>query len=177
MRKLLVKKHESSYETTEQDTTDNDYTFETETTEPPQKRTLQLITKTGYVRPPQGTYQDRLTKEEIIKKLEGYVPLKTMEEKKQLVNMTPFRTYVKYYNVPTKKFRTGGLLLRVSYPDYIMLANPSKELAWSVQLKENIFYIPHPKKLEEIEERKRKEKEVKQKLFDLYQKGLLTTKK
>lgn len=180
MRKLLIQKQESSYETTtEQDTAD--YTFETDTefdTEENGHRNygLKHISTTGYVRPTQ-TYQDRLTKDDIRKRLEGYVPLKTMEEKKQLLNMTPFKTYIKYFHVPTRKFRVGGLLLKVCYPDYIMLVNPSKNLTWAVNLKENLIYVPHPKKLEEQALKKQKEKEIKERLFDLYQKGQLTTKR
>jgi hypothetical protein len=138
------------------------------------------IVNTGYKKPKQGTFQDNLTKEDIQKKLIGYKSLKTMSQKKYLQTLVPFKAWVRYYNPITKQFRTGGLLMKVD-PDmrFIMLVNTSKNLTWSVQLKDNIIFVPDPK----IQEEKETEQNLKEKLLDLYKNGKLmattttTTKK
>jgi hypothetical protein len=67
--------------------------------------------------------------------------------------------------------------MKVSYPDYIMLVNTSNNLSWSVQLKDNIIYIPDQRKVNYKKDEKDKEKLIKEKLYEMYQKGKLTTKK
>lgn len=131
------------------------------------------ITDSNYKRPKSGTAQDNFTKADIIKKLEGFIPLRTMEEKKILTQLPTFKTWIRYINAHTKQFRTGGLLMKVSYPDYITLLNPGKQLTWSVQIKDNIIYIRDPK--EEIA--KKEETELKERLFEMYANGQLTLKR
>jgi hypothetical protein len=150
------------------------------------------IVDSNYRKPRTGTKQDNLTREEIIEKIENTIPLKTMHEKRYLEQMPLFKTWIKYYNTETKQFRTGGLLFKVAYPDYIMLINTSQKLTWSVQLKDNIIYIPDPrlmyKRQEQQKERRKqkaqetkKEREqeavIKEKLFELYKRGKLAAKK
>jgi hypothetical protein len=107
-----------------------------------------------------------------------------------------FKTWVRYYNVEKKQFRTGGLLMKVAYPEYITLVNTVNNVSWSVQLKDVIIYILHPdiakQRIEENEEKrkeksketqverkiekqneKKKEKVIKDKLYELYKKGEL----
>lgn len=94
-----------------------------------------------------GSKQENFTINDILKKLVNYIPLKTMNEKEILQQLPIFKTWIRYYNVKTKQFRTGGLLMKVSYPDYITLVNTTNKLSWSVQLKDNIIYIPDPRKI------------------------------
>lgn len=103
------------------------------------------IADTGYRRPRQGTVQSNMTIDDVKAQLVGYIPLQTMEEKQVLCSLQPFKTWIKYINTNNRRFRTGGLLMKVSYPDYIMLVNPGKKLTWSVQLKDNLVFIPQPK--------------------------------
>ena len=57
---------------------------------------------------------------------------------------------------------------------FIMLVNTSKNLTWSVQLKDCIVFIP--KDIEEKEKTKQKEQMTKEKLYKLYQQGKLGKK-
>ena len=135
------------------------------------------IVNSKYRKPQSGSRQDRFTKQEILKRLENYIPLKTMQDKKVLERLPLFKTWVRYYNTQTKQFRVGGLLMKVVYPDYIMLINTAQNLTWSVQLKDNIIYIPHPKVAEEKRQEKKRDNIIKDKLLEMYKQGKLTTKK
>lgn len=113
--------------------------------------------------------QNTFTQDEIDEKLQGYVPLKTMEQKKYLETLKPFKTWIRYHNTKLDQFRTGGILVKVSYPDYLVLRNNNNNVAWSVQLKDNIIYVPDPK----IQRDKEKEQRVKDKLYEMFQRGEL----
>jgi hypothetical protein len=63
--------------------------------------------------------------------------------------------------------------MKVSYPDYITLLNPSQQLTWSVQLKDNIIYIKDPKETV----LKQNKNDLKEKLFHMYQHGQLSLKR
>jgi hypothetical protein len=139
---------------------------------------------TNYKRPRGGTYQENMTIEDIKDKIDGLIPLKTMQDKRIFTKLPTFRTWVKYINKDTMQFRTGGLLMKVEYPEYIMLANTSQKLAWSVRLEDNIFFIRDPRELIEkakretyekqtIKEQKEKETKIKERLYELYEKGQL----
>lgn len=139
---------------------------------------------TTYKRPRGGTYQENMTIEDIKEKIDGLIPLKTMQDKRILTKVPIFRTWVKYINKDTMQFRTGGLLMKVEYPEYIMLANTSQKLAWSVKLEDNIFFIKDPRELIEkanqelqtkqaLKEQKEKQTKIKDKLYELYEKGQL----
>lgn len=195
-RKLLVEKQStetSTYTDTNTETYDDEYysdtddtytTTETSQTGSGEKRYV-TISKVNYRKPPQGTIQDNFSKDEILRRLQNCIPLKTMREKKILEEMPIFKTWIRYYNVDKRLFRVGGLLLKVSYPDYIMLVNPTKNLTWSVQLRDNIIYIPDPRKQEENQKQKQKEKReqlekermIKDKLYEMYKGGKLAVKK
>lgn len=172
----IIKKQEYTSDTSETSDTDS-YTenYYTETTQQDggTKKYISIV-DSGYKKPKGGTLQDNLTKEDVKQKLIGYKSLKTMQQKKYLQTLAPFKTWIRYYNPTTKQFRTGGLLMKVD-PEmrFIMLVNTSKNLTWSVQLKDNIIFVPDPK----IQEEKEKEQNLKEKLLDLYKKGKLTTKK
>lgn len=128
----------------------------------------ELTSNGGYTRPLGGTRQENLSKEEIYKLLNGYIPLRTMEEKKALTRLKCFKTWVRYINMDKKLFRFGGILTRVVWPDYIMLMTPKKDIVWSVQLQSSIIYVKPPK-----ESVKEKEKAIKDKLYELYKAGQL----
>lgn len=129
------------------------------------------ISLSKYKKPASGTVQDSFTREEVLKKIQNCIPLKTIEEKKILTKMPYFRTWVRYYNTNTKQFRVGGILMKVVYPDYMVLVNLNSKISWSVQLKDVIVYITDPKHNE-----KYKEKVVKDKLYLLYKQGKLSRK-
>lgn len=103
--------------------------------------------------------QNLYTPEIIQDKIQGYIPLTTMQDKKKLINLVPHNVWIKYFNEKLKKFRTGGLLIKVEYPKYITLLNPTLKLTWCVQLDENIIFIPDVvKKNEKLETERKKEK-------------------
>lgn len=66
-------------------------------------------------------------------------------------------------------FRTGGILTKNGYPDYIVLLNPYKKLTWSVNLKTNNIFM------EDLRQ-KQKEKAEKDNLYKLYTAGMLRMK-
>ena len=122
-------------------------------------RKFESIAHTNYKIPAGGTYQDNMSKSEIKKKLIGYKSLKTDESKRYLLTLTPFKVWIKYYNPTTKQFRTGGLMMKVD-PQlrYMMLVNTSSNITWSVQLKDNIIFVPDPSKKEQEATRNREVK-------------------
>lgn len=152
------------------------------------------IANTRYKKPINGTKQDLFTKDEIINRLENSIPLKTMEEKKILTKLPYFKTWVRYFNTKTKKFRVGGHLMKVVYPDYIVLVNLNNKISWTVQLKDCIFYINDPRLKNETVNNTRKlinnkidnnsnnknksnenmEDKIKDKLYSLYKQGKLS---
>lgn len=131
------------------------------------------ITESNYKKPKDGSRQDNFTKEQIRDKLDGYKALKTSQEKRYLLTLKPFKVWVRYFNTVTKEFRVGGLL-KVVDPDlrYIMLVNTSKNLTWSVQLKDCIIFVPN--NLEQKQLDKEKEQITKNKLYTLYRQGKLS---
>jgi hypothetical protein len=133
------------------------------------------LVESGYKKPKEGSKQDNMTKEQIKEKLQGYKSLKTMQDKRYLLNLKPFKVWIRYFNTVTKEFRVGGLLKLVD-PElrFIMLVNTNKNLTWSVQLKDNIIFVP--KNIEAKEQEKEKEKLTKEKLYKLYKEGKLAKK-
>ena len=183
-KKYIIEKQETTNGGTTTTTTDmdsNEYYSDTDDTDQAggsnKKIVFKSIVDAKYKKPVSGSRQDNLSRDDIVKKLENYIPLKTMREKEILTKLPYFKTWIRYYNTDTKQFRTGGLLMKVVYPEYIMLVNTAKNLSWSVQLKNNVIYIPDQKILDEKEKQKEKEDKIKDKLFEMYKQGLLTNKK
>jgi hypothetical protein len=162
-------------ESSDEDSSVHDYNSESETysSEGGGKYRFTSIVESGYKKPKEGSKQDNMTKEQIREKLQGYRALKTMQDKKYLLNLKPFKVWIRYFNTKTKEFRVGGLLKLVD-PEmrYIMLVNTNKNITWSVQLKDNIIFIPT--NIEEKEQEREKEKLTKEKLYKLYKEGKLT---
>jgi hypothetical protein len=133
----------------------------------------ELDTGLSYQRPDQGTKQDNLTPENIKHLIKDMIPLKNIKDKKVLTKLPLFKSWVKYYDRSIKKFRTGGLLMKVEYPNYIVLSNASLKLSWSVQLTDNfLLFIHNPsEKIQEITVSAKKEK-----LYELYQAGKIHIK-
>jgi hypothetical protein len=146
-----------------------------------EKNLFKSISDSNYKKPKGGTYQDNLSKSEIKKKLIGFKSLKTKEAKKYLLTLTPFKTWIKHYNPTTRQFRTGGLLLKVDPKlRFIMLVNTANKISWSVQLDDNIIFVPDPLKKEQEEKDKKdreinikKEEIIKDKLYKLFITGKL----
>lgn len=122
----------------------------------------------SYKRPHGGTRQENLTKDEMLKMLDGYIPLRTMEDKRILTRLRCFKSFIRYINLDTNLFRIGGILTKVVYPDYIMLMNPRGNIVWSVQLRNTVIYIKAPGVSQ-----KEKESMIKEKLYSMYKKGQL----
>lgn len=117
------------------------------------------------------------TKEQIKEKLKGYKALKNKKDKEILLELQPFKVWIRYFNTDTKKFRVGGLLKLVDENlRYIMLVNTTKGITWSVQLDDNIIFIPDPENQKEKLKEKLKEEYEKDKLYKLYKAGKLKKK-
>lgn len=125
---------------------------------------LVRIGEDGFVKTTYGL-QDEINddREKIYEQLEGYmrVPEELCEYLLQGAN-------IKYIN-DEGYFRTGGVLLKNGYPDYLVLLNPYKKLTWSVNLKKNNIFV-------EDLDKKFKENIEKDNLYKLYKEGLLSIK-
>lgn len=88
-----------------------------------------------------------LSEDEIKEKLEGYIPLHTMEDKKILASLPYYETRVRYINNYPKKFESG-YLIDVKYPHYIMLSNTKMTYQWSVELNDKTIFIRKKKKIQ-----------------------------
>lgn len=183
MKRFIVQKQDSTKTTEDESDTavtdsyiqDTSYVEDTEEQEGGAAR-FNSIARSDYKKPSKGSRQDNMTKDEIKKKLVGYVPLRTMKEKKVLEQMPLFKTWVRYINNETKQFRTGGLLMKVEYPNYIMLVNTQKNLSWSVQLNENIFFIRDPSDADNYKKERENVQVTKDKLYEMYKRGELKKK-
>lgn len=189
MKKRLVieKRGTSSTTYSDSESQSESYLVDTDFTETEQgKKLFQSLTQSDYKKPREGSAQDNMTIEEIKEKLKGYIPLRTMDEKKLLKRMPIFKTFVRYINNKTRQFRLGGVLLKVEHPDFIVLGNLQMQMSWSVQLKDNIIFIRDPrlkrlddeekyqKRQEQREQNKAikdKEKLIKDKLYTMYKNG------
>lgn len=83
---------------------------------------------------PDETFTEKLSKEDIKYFLEDYVKIDDINQIKK-------GSHVRYFD-KTKdglKFRMGGLVTVLGFPNYIILSNGSK--TWSVQLKSAIIYM------------------------------------
>jgi hypothetical protein len=181
MRKKLIIEKQSTCQTTTtqnttttQDTTTDDTTSTiTNTLTETQPPLYQSLADSNYKVPRGGTIQDNMTIDDIKTRLKGCVALKTMADKQALETLPLYKTWIKYINIRTRKFRTGGFLMKSSYPDYIMLVNIKQNLVWSVQLKDNIIYIRDPEIVQAEKKESMKERKIKEKLYDMYKQGRL----
>jgi hypothetical protein len=107
----------------------------------------QRLSQERYNRPDK-TIQDKLTKEEIAEKLQGYVKVDNIAE-------VPLNTHLRYFTTEInkktgateRKFRLGGFLTNnLNNKKYIILSNG--KLSWSVQTENTIFF--RKKSIEEI---------------------------
>ncbi len=170
--KYQGKKYQKEQTETTQNTEDDYTEDESETND--QKYKYTSLTDTNY----KGkSKQAEMSKEQIKEKLKGYKALKTANDKKVLLELQPFKTWIRYFNTETKQFRVGGLLKLVD-PSlrYIMLVNTAKGITWSVQLNDNIIFIPDPEKQKEKLKEKLKEECEKDKLYKMYKAGKLKKK-
>lgn len=176
-RKLIVKKEETDASS---ETTDTALYTETQTETTPKRKYTKKpraeytsIVQSDFEPPRGGTQQDNMTDEQISNCIDGYIPLRTPEEKEVLTTLPLFKTWVRYYNIHTKKFRIGGLLMKVVHPTYIMLVNTANHIAWSVQLKDNIIFIRHPEEIEKERLEEERINMIKDKLYEMYINGEL----
>lgn len=179
-KKLIVKKQDSDVESdSDSDLNNVSEAIKNDKYENRKRKIVDrffTLDETGYVIPPEGSKQDNFTSEEILTRLEGFIPLKTIKQKEVLTTLPMFKTWVKYINTDTGKFRTGGLLMKVVYPDYIMLMNSYYNLTWSVQLKNTIIFIRNPIEEKRLQLEREREEAIKEELYQLYKKGELKRK-
>jgi len=114
------------------------------------------LTTDSYKRP-KYTKTETLSKEEIKELLEDY-------EKVDDIGKVKIGSSMRYFDVSDKdnnKFRYGGTLVNISYPNYIVLSAKGK--SWSVQISDAIFF-----KRINIEELKKEYEEIFLKLEEKY---------
>ena len=84
---------------------------------------------------PKTTYQEKLSREQIEDKLQGY-------EKVDDISEVPLNTHIRYFieqKDGSQLFRTGGFLQNKQNPEkYIMLSNGKN--VWSVQVANTVFF-------------------------------------
>lgn len=170
-KRIIVKKLNSSdSESTTTTITDSESEFDsTEDSTIYKRKEYNSIVNSRYKL---NSKQDKMSEDVVKQKLQGFIPLTTIRDKKILTTLPLFKTWIRYINIKTGQFRIGGLLMKVEYPDYIMLVNNDKNLTWSVQLKDNMIFIRDPSRREEV----KKEQLVKNKLYQMYRNGELKRK-
>lgn len=172
----------SEFQTESENFESDEYYTETDSIIEDNEFPFMRLRDSKYIKPRGGTKQDLMTKDEIIKRIQNTIPLKTMEEKKILTRLPYFKTWLRYFNTKTRKFRIGGVLMKVVYPDYLILGNINNKISWTVQIKDCIFYVTDPK-LKETEEstvnikERTEEDKIKDKLYTLYKQGKLARTK
>jgi hypothetical protein len=171
----IIKKEDSYGDSSDTDSSHTDSVSSGYSSQGGGKYRFTSIVESSYKKSKTGSKQDNMTKEQIKEKLQGYKALKTSQDKRYILNLKPFKVWIRYFNTVTKEFRVGGLLKLVD-PSlrYIMLVNTNKNLTWSVQLKDNIIFVPN--NVEEKQQEREKEKLTKEKLYKLYKDGKLAKK-
>jgi hypothetical protein len=109
--------------------------------------TKRLSRDTNY-KPTGKTYQSTLSKEDIAKKLDGYIRVESTK-----LFLVPLNTHLRYFTVNPKnnekEFRLGGFITKFGdNNEYVVLSNGN--FSWSVQIGNTIFY--KKLKLEEYKE-------------------------
>lgn len=112
-----------------------------------------------YIRPDK-TKQDIIneSEESIKNKLKGWILVPP-----DLLDKLELGIWVRYVSID-RKFRTGGIIIKNSSPDYVILKNPKLKISWSVNVKKNYLFIqdtPH----------KKEEERMKDVLYQLWKKG------
>ena len=107
--------------------------------------------------------QDNINTErdKILKELENFIQIPYKHCDKLILG-----TKIKYIT-DEGNFRIGGILIKNSFPEYIVLMNSSNRFKWSVNLKSNHIFIEDLNKID-------KEKTEKNNLYKLYKNGLLS---
>lgn len=113
--------------------------------------------------------QKNMTKQEIRDDLNGFKSLKNHE---YLLKLPLYKTHIKYFNKTKKAYRTGGHLMKVD-PElrFIMLVNFKLQKSWSVQLNDNIIFIPEDSVLSNDDVNN-----LKDKLYEMYINNNIQTK-
>lgn len=113
--------------------------------------------------------QKNMTKQEIRDDLKGFKSLKSHE---YLLKLPLYKTPIKYFNQTKKAYRTGGQLMKVD-PElrFIMLVNFKLQKSWSVQLNDNIIFIPEDSILSNDDVNN-----LKDKLYEMYINNNIQTK-
>jgi hypothetical protein len=108
------------------------------------------------------TIQDNINedKDTIINSLEGYIQIPY-----NLCDKLILGAKIKYIT-DDGLFRFGGTLIKIGFPNYIVLLNNYKKITWSVNLKTNNIFMEDIKEIEKI-------KQEKENLYKLYKAGML----
>lgn len=111
-----------------------------------------------------------VTIEQLRERLQNY---KRIFEFKDLASI-PLGTWVKYIIIPTKDYKSGGVLIKNNFPEKFVFKNPKTQFIWSVKLSDKAFFIVDKEKLNQSREKVNDEKSE---LYKLYKNGKLQIKK
>ena len=122
---------------------------------------IQRISDDDYIKK-NITIQDNINedKDTIINSLEGYIQIPYKFCDKLILG-----SKIKYIT-EEGLFRTGGTLIKIGFPNYIVLLNRNKKITWSVNLKTNNIFMEDVREMEKI-------KKEKENLYKLYKAGML----
>jgi hypothetical protein len=122
---------------------------------------IQRISDDDYIKN-EITIQDNINedKDTIINSLEGYIQIPYKFCDKLILG-----SKIKYIT-DEGLFRTGGTLIKIGFPNYIVLLNSYKKITWSVNLKTNNIFMEDVREIEKI-------KKEKENLYKLYKAGML----
>lgn len=115
-----------------------------------------------YYEKPENSVHDIINedKDKVIEALEGYIRIPYEYCDKLILG-----SKIKYIT-DEGLFRTGGILIKNGYPNYIVLLNGYKKITWSVNLKTNNIFM------EDMKEKQKIQKE-KDNLYKLYKANML----
>ncbi len=124
--------------------------------------------------------QDDYTEDDIKELVKGLKILDNIKDMEILKVFQLNKKYIKYFNKSINKFRIGGMLIRVDYPDTISLRGINSKNVWKIKLENSIIFVDINESDNEkyllYKEEKKKEK-LKDKLYDLYINNKLQIKK
>ena len=111
---------------------------------------------------PKITKQDLISEnsDELKNKLEGWILIP--EDYLDRIQCGIWVRYVSHQGL----YRSGGVLIKNASPTYMVLLNTKIKKSWSVDLSKNHIFV-------ENQEEKKKVKMMKDKLYKLYQEGML----
>jgi hypothetical protein len=111
---------------------------------------------------PKFTEQDYISsnRELFKEKLKDFIQVEP-----QFIEEIPCKTWIKYIT-SDGLYRSGGILIKNEYPNYLVLKNPYKKFTWCVDLTKNYIFM------EDIKTKKEEKTEM-ENLYKLYKEGFV----